>query len=251
MQTMNPPVSTVDAGSQTRPGSSGPATASETGASSARTARRITTPVTREVMLMVGKIALIIFTIEMIIMFILTGWDPVGFIDAATLTTISSPIIYRSVAHPFAEAARAARASLSSQLDESQRLLEQNEKLTASIQAFSENTAETHEQVLQKIGADLHDSPAQLLSFALLKLDRLASVVNRAGEEKAIADLQKLRSVLTDTLREVREISTGLSLPELGAASMEATILLSVRRHEELTGHRVIVSMEKIGRAHV
>lgn len=204
---------------------------------------------TRQLLVMVGKIACIIFTIEALIMLMLSGWKldssviREGLLDATSLTIVSSPLIYLWVARPFDQAARKARAELSGQLEQTTQLLEQNEALRAALQASSETTAETHENVLQKIGAELHDGPAQLLSFTLLKLDRLGKSVHRTGDPASIADLQSLREVMGQALREVREISTGLSLPELATSSITEAIALAVQRHEEATSTRVALNM--------
>ena len=135
-------------------------------------------PVTRELITMVGKIAFIVFTIEVLItLTVFSGGElngkivQDGLLDGTILTLFASPFIYWWVARPFAEAARTARAELVEQLSETRRLLDQNEKLRASLQKMSENAAEINERILQKIGADLHDGAAQLLSFSLLKLD--------------------------------------------------------------------------------
>ena len=204
---------------------------------------------TQHLPVMVGKIACIIFTVEALIMMVLFRWDvnpqviTEGMIDAISLTLICSPLIYLWVGRPFVEATRKARAELSDQLEKTTRLLAQNEKLRADLQASSETTAETHENVLQKIGAELHDGPAQLLSFTLLKLDRLGKTVQRTGDQTSMADLDKLREVMSQALREVRDISTGLSLPELESTSIREAIALAVQRHEEVTGTRIAVQM--------
>lgn len=207
-------------------------------------------PVTRELITMVGKIAFIVFTIEVLItLTVFSGGElngkivQDGLLDGTILTLFASPFIYWWVARPFAEAARTARAELVEQLSETRRLLDQNEKLRASLQKMSENAAEINERILQKIGADLHDGAAQLLSFSLLKLDRLAPGLKIAGDKKGLVELEKMRGVLTDTLREVRGISTGLSLPELDTVTVEETIQLVIRRHEEFTGSKIALSM--------
>ncbi len=207
---------------------------------------------TSHLLMMVGKIACIIFTVEVVIMLMLSGWNldaaviKEGLLDASILTVVSSPLIYLWVGRPFVEATRSARAELSDQLAKTTRLLDQNETLRAELQASSETTAETHEAVLQKIGAELHDGPAQMLSFTLLKLDGLGKTVQKTGEPASIADLEKLREVMTQALREVRDISTGLSLPELASTSMGEAIALAVQRHEEVTGRRVVIQMSEM-----
>jgi len=203
----------------------------------------------RELAIMVAKIACIEFSIEILIMFGLrlshlpNDWIIVDILDATTFTMLAIPIVYWWVARPFAEAAREANEKLARQLQESQQLLRQNETLRASLQSTSESSAEIHERMLQKIGAELHDGPAQLLSYTLLQLDRLAPVVELAHENNINVDLEKMRRVLGDTMQEVRAISTGLSLPELAAATIDETIGLAIRRHEDLTGTKVIVSL--------
>ena len=126
-----------------------------------------------ELLAMVGRIACIIFSIEILIMAMLTVWDlrelgvMIDVLDPTILTVLASPIIYVLVARPFAEAAREANAKLKRQLEETQRLLEQNERLRSSLQEASESSADMHEKMLQKIGAELHDGPAQLLTYTL------------------------------------------------------------------------------------
>ena len=206
----------------------------------------------RDLVIMVAKIAFIIFTIEALLMYMLSGWNPThavvveGLIDSTSLTAIASPLIYLWVARPFANAARTASASLKNQLAERQRLLDQNEKLRQALQQFSEHTAQIHERMLEKIGANLHDGPAQLLTFTLLKLNRLSDVIERASDKRSLDDYHSLTEALKQTLREVRDISTGLSLPELNSASISDAIHLAVRRHQEFTGCRVLVSCENL-----
>ena len=200
-------------------------------------------------LVMVAKIACIDFSIEALIMQVLSFTDAeklgsiVNFLDPLTLTLLSSPLTYVWVVRPFARAAREAK---SQQLEETRLLLEQNERLRQSLQQASEASADMHEKILQKIGGELHDGPAQLLTYVLLQLDRLAPVAAMAKDQKIPVDLEKFRRVMNDTLSEVRAISTGLSLPELATTSIGETITLAIRRHEELTGTMVTVSLDRL-----
>jgi len=203
-------------------------------------------------LVLVAKIACIDFSIEALIMQALSFLDVhtlgplVDFLDPFTLTLLSSPITYLWVVRPFAMAAREANARLKQQLVDSQQLLEQNERLRASLQRANEENADLHEKILQKISGELHDGPAQLLTYSLLQLDRLAPVVAIAREQKIPMDLEKFRRVLSDTLHEVRAISTGLSLPELATSTVDETIALAIRRHEELTGTKVYATLKEL-----
>jgi signal transduction histidine kinase len=199
----------------------------------------------RTVGMMVLKIACIVFTLEALIMVALSGGDlspkaiREGLLDSTSLTLLSCPLIYYWVARPFADAARAARVELTKRLIESDELLKQNERLRYSLQKVSESAAETNERILQKIGADLHDGPAQLLSFVLLRLDTLERVVDPSAQRKGLDNLDRVRSAITDTLREVRGISSGLSLPELDHTTLHSAVKLAIQRHEEVTGTKV------------
>ena len=208
----------------------------------------------KKLLIMFGMIACIDFSIELLIMLVLSRAGIItdvsfatNLLDPLVLTLLSSPLIYLLVVRPFALAAREANGRLQAQLEESRHLLEQNEKLRASLQAAGESTAETHEKILQRIGADLHDGPAQLLTYTLLQMNRLAPLVELAKKKKKITvDLDKMCRVTGEALREVRAISTGLSLPELSATSISETIALAVRRHEELTGSKVEMNLRAL-----
>ena len=69
-------------------------------------------PLSRELIVLVGKIAFIIFAVEVVIMMFLSGWDlnsavvREGLVDASCLTLFASPLIYSWVVHPFAESER-------------------------------------------------------------------------------------------------------------------------------------------------
>jgi signal transduction histidine kinase len=206
----------------------------------------------RQLVVMMFQIAIVIYTIELLIMIVLSYFDfsasPLleNTIDATTLTVTSTPIIYFMIVRPFVREARYANAMLSKELDSSRRLLMQNERLTNSLQKANASVAEINEMVLQRIGADLHDGPAQMLTYSLLQHNRLEAL-NELIESKEIGvDLDKLRRVIADTLQEIRAISTGLVLPELTQASLDEVISLAVRAHQELGGCPVTVRTENL-----
>jgi signal transduction histidine kinase len=107
------------------------------------------------------------------------------------------------------------------------------------LQHANATVAAANEQFLRRIGADLHDGPAQLLSYTLLRLHKFAPLVQKVGTEKERHELLLIRDSLNDTLREVRNISEGLALPELGPISLREVIELAISTHERLTTTRV------------
>jgi signal transduction histidine kinase len=232
----------------------------------ARVHRGIPSSRTREVLAMVGRIVVIVFLVEAIVMVALSGWDlrrdvlAESLLDASWLTLISAPLIYLLVGKPFVEAARLAEAALAREVEvkaekaaelervlaDVRHLLLQNEVLRESQQKTNARIADSNEQILQQIGADLHDGPAQLLAYALLRLSRFAPLIEAQAGEAGLADLAQLRKALTDALAEVRAISAGLTLPELGEASLAQTIRLAASWHEGHASRVVALDLDAL-----
>lgn len=98
-------------------------------------------------------------------------------------------------------------------------------------------SVETNERFLRRIGADLHDGAAQLISLALLKLDSLRPLV--APEHSQSGEFEKIHGVLQDCLREVRHLSAGLAPPYLDKLPLQRVLQLVVRQHEQRTDRPV------------
>ena len=96
---------------------------------------------------------------------------------------------------------------------------------------------ETSERFLHRIGADLHDGPAQLIGLALLRLDTLRPLL--AAEPSKSEEFEKIRTVLQDGLREIRHLSAGLAPPHLDSLPLRKVLELAVRQHEQRTGSAV------------
>ena len=231
---------------------------------------RLGRPQAREVLTLVGRIGVIVFTVELLIMATLMAaragapfdWDVLldSVIDATALTVISSPMIYRWVAEPFVSAANGAKAALAEKitaqteqaaqleiaLQELRQLLEQNEDLRRNLEQSSRSVAEINEQLLQRISSDLHDGPAQMLAYSLLRLSKLGALIdaNSTGKDKVL--LQEVSNALSDTLLEVRSISSGLSTPHLAGATLAETLLYAVTWHEEHSRTKVMVSLDDL-----
>jgi signal transduction histidine kinase len=124
---------------------------------------------------------------------------------------------------------------LATQVGELQVLLAHNEQLSARLRRANTTAADANEKLLRRIGADLHDGPAQLLSYTLLRLHKFAPLVERDGGEKECSELVLIRDALRDTLREIRNISEGLALPELEPIPLAEVMELAITSHERLT----------------
>jgi signal transduction histidine kinase len=88
---------------------------------------------------------------------------------------------------------------------------------------------------LAQVGSDIHDGPIQLLTLIILKLSRAMKAGGAAPERALTSTIQ----LATDTMDELRNISTGLVLPELDGLDLAATLTLAITRHEDLTGTAV------------
>lgn len=143
------------------------------------------------------------------------------------------------------------------QVVELRMLLSRNNELSRRVQRASRDTAILNEKLLRRVGADLHDGPAQLLSLALLRLDALSPLCDvrepamvqghtaaaASAAELARLDLEKIRQSLNDAMKELREISAGLALPELGRASLAEVIQMAVRAHERRSETKVEIEI--------
>lgn len=130
--------------------------------------------------------------------------------------------------------------ALMQRIAEQQRLAGVNRELHDRIEQAHRRSAELNEHFMRRIGADLHDGPAQMLSYALLRLDDLAPLAARGdGESGGTASLESIRSAVSNALTELRNTSAGLGLPELERLSPAEALSLAVRNHEQMTGSEV------------
>lgn len=182
------------------------------------------------------------------------SWLVVGLVTAAMMAALSG-IVSRGSATITEQ-----RSRLEAQVAELKSLLAENAELSQRIQSAYGRTASMNERFLRRVGADLHDGPAQLLSLALLRLDGLAPLVDgssgtarsdvqptRSVDQAAVKDFERIRSSLSDALKELRQISGGLALPELVGASLSDVVGIAVRAHERKTDTKVQIDIDATG----
>ena len=131
-------------------------------------------------------------------------------------------------------AAQNEAGSLAARIAELSGLLRQNEELRQRLELASRRATEDTELQLRRLGADLHDGPAQLLALALLKLDLLPE-----GGAESPGERQMIRSVLEDAMSEIRDISAGLALPAIDKLSLAQALIVVATEHERRTSTRV------------
>ena len=126
---------------------------------------------------------------------------------------------------------------------ELQDLLAQNRQLRERVERAPERTSEITAQFLRRVGADLHDGPAQLLVLALL---RLHSVKKSLPPDRQVRtdpeDIEVIRAAIDHALTEVRHISAALASPQIEQAKFEHIIRMARRGHERGTDTATSVS---------
>jgi len=128
------------------------------------------------------------------------------------------------------------RSALQQRIQQLSVLLAQNDELRNEVLSSSRKAADINERYLRRFGAELHDGPAQLLGLALLRLD---AVSGTEGIDCRSGEMDLIRKVLKEALDEIRNLSAGLSLPELESLSLAAAINTAVRTHRQRTGTAV------------
>ena len=110
-----------------------------------------------------------------------------------------------------------------------------NLALRLRVQGAAARFASVNDQALRRIGADLHDGPAQLMGFAALRLDTLQGQVS----SRAAEDLAAVQRAVKDSILEIRSIAKGLSLPDIEQKSLEDILRGVTEAHAARTGTMV------------
>lgn len=169
------------------------------------------------------------------------SWLLVGSLTVGMLALLFS-IVHRGSLQIFDQ-----QQALTAKVAEQARLLKQNETLRSRLTRANQSSHLVSDKLLRRVGADLHDGPAQLLSLALLRLDELAPTtgdrdVFNAGQ----GTLDAIRSATQGALAEIRTISSGLSLPQIEHLSPGPTIDLAIDNHERWTRTSVTRDIEAL-----
>lgn len=162
--------------------------------------------------------------------------------DVAAVTAIFflglSAIVFRG-----SRTIRSQSRSLKQRIAELSDLVVQNRMLRLRVQRASQRATALNERYLRRIGADLHDGPAQLVALAALGIDSPVLADSATPAAARARELQAVKANLDDAMREIRNVSKGLMLPHVENAELTEILELAVRAHEERTGVKVILSM--------
>ena len=133
--------------------------------------------------------------------------------------------------------------ALKERVSELSGLLTQNRQLRLRVQRASQRVTALNERYLRRIGADLHDGPAQLVALAALRLDSDALASSAAPEAARAREIEAIKISLDEAMREIRSICNGLVLPHIEAAELPDILKLAVGAHEQRTGGAVELSL--------
>ena len=127
-----------------------------------------------------------------------------------------------------------ARQSLNQRMSELSAMSDANQRLRMRVQVAAARAAEMNERAMRRIGADLHDGPAQHLGFAALKLDALREKPDSAAAE-AVSD------AIQEALKEIRQISRGLAAPEIDDLAPREVVETAIQSYEARTDAKASV----------
>jgi Signal transduction histidine kinase len=131
------------------------------------------------------------------------------------------------------------RSALQQRFQETIALARTNQHLRVEADKARLNANAANEELISRIGLDLHDGPIQLLSLLILRLGSLRRKVD-ADDETYVGSIQKLTA---SVIQELRELSAGLVLPEIREIGLEEAIRHAAERHENLTGTTVGINL--------
>ncbi len=143
------------------------------------------------------------------------------------------------------------RAKLGQQVADLNELLEQNEVLRDRARRATVRTTTLNERFLKRVSSELHDGPAQDLSFALLKTDGVASRLANSQLpsemlDPNLADLSLIEGALAKSIKEMRAIASDLRLPDLDGLSLSETVARVIRDHNRRTQSKVQVELREL-----
>ena len=166
-----------------------------------------------------------------------SSWLVVAGATAAALAMLSGIVLRGS------RTIQTQRSALEAKVAELQALLSQNSSLRQRVQRASRRATAINERYLRRIGADLHDGPAQLVALAALRMDSPLLLDPTAPSNRREAEIADIHHTLDEAMREIRAICNGLVLPQIENAAVADILRLAVAEHERRTASSVSLSL--------
>lgn len=123
---------------------------------------------------------------------------------------VTGTLLLVGIVHAGDRLIRAQARELEERVRQSEAMAALNRGLRARVvEASARATAQT-DRSLRRLGAELHDGPAQYLALAALRLDSAT-----AGGRSDPAEVEEIRKALGTALAEIRSLSRGLVIPDI------------------------------------
>ncbi|MFW8585989.1 sensor histidine kinase [Rhizobium beringeri] len=171
----------------------------------------------------------------------LRSWGAVAALTA-TFFLVLSVLVFRG-----SRTIEAQRKDLKERVDELSALLTENRGLQRRLQRASQRAAALNETYLRSIGADLHDGPAQHIAYASLRLDSDVLINASTQPEARERELAWIRSSLAEAMTEIRNICSGLVLPQIEKSSISEIVMRIVDAHQHKTETLVETMVDEDG----
>lgn len=160
-----------------------------------------------------------------------------SWVTAATIGIIVMVALFGIVLEGSRKIERQGRI-LSRRLAQSHARAARHRELKAVAQRASRNVTEFTDKHLRTIGTDLHDGPAQLIGFAVLKLDQVRRLQKADERDAAVAEIE---ATLGSALSEIRAIALELVLPDIENLNLAQVVDRAVQQHIRRTGLSIAV----------
>lgn len=160
-----------------------------------------------------------------------------SWVTAATIGIIVMVALFGIVLEGSRKIERQGRI-LSRRLAQSHARAARHRELKAVAQRASRNVTEFTDKHLRTIGTDLHDGPAQLIGFAVLKLDQVRRLQKADERDAAVAEIE---ATLGSALSEIRAIALELVLPDIENLNLAQVVDRAVQQHIRRTGISIAV----------
>ena len=125
-------------------------------------------------------------------------------------------------------------------------LLEQNRALHLRVQRATREATALNESYLRRLGADLHDGPAQFVALAAMRLDSDLVLAPDADPAQREQEIRCIRGRLAEALDEIRAICRGLVLPQIECSDLTGVVAHAVETYEKRTGSHVTRGFDPI-----
>ena len=165
----------------------------------------------------------------------LTAWGLV------TLAIVLAGLLLWRVVKRGSDTIQRQEVALSRQVDELTDLLDENAELSERVHSAAERTTTLNERSMRRVSSDLHDGPGQMLSLALLRLDRLQQRAQQ-GDPPSVDEIVEIEDVLQEAMTDMRAVAAGLRLPELAPLTVEAVARRATDDHERRSGTAVTIA---------